>query len=84
MLLVTVELLSARTGKRTTLAQAEIYNDGKGDHPHRGNYVAKIYRKGSKTRVWKATEIKDFPRLRLNSWDLLYRCLREIVGSRNK
>ena len=84
MIVVTVELISAVTGKRSVLGRAEIYNDATGDRG-KGNYVAKIYRRGQpfRGRVWKAGEVADFPRLRLGPWDLLYRCLKNIVGDRN-
>lgn len=84
MILITVELVSARTGKREVLGKAEIYNDATGT-PSRGNYVAKLYKRGENFggSVWKAGRIEDFPRKRLLMWDLLFRVLRELVEDRN-
>ena len=85
MIVVTIEMISARTGKRSVLGIAEIYNDATGDE-RTGNYVMKVYRKGEpfRGRVWKAADVKGFPRKRLGPWDLMYRLLREIVGPRNR
>jgi len=83
MLLITVELISARTGQRSTLGFAEIYNDATGDEGT-GNYVCKLYKWGAGRRVWKAGSVSMFPRLKLGPWDLMYRALRDIVGSRNR
>jgi hypothetical protein len=82
MLIVTVELINANNGERSTLGVAEIYNDGTGDWDT-GNYVCKIYHEGEGRRVWKAGAVEGFPRRRLGPWDLLYRALREVVGPRN-
>lgn len=84
MIKVTVELISARTGLRSTLGTATIANN-----VHRtietggslGDYSC-VFR-GKRRILWETT-IAKFPRKRLLAWDLLYRCLREVIGSRNK
>lgn len=87
MIRITVELISARTGKTTTLGVGEIWNDVSGTIT-RGNYGFRLGKRGQ-TRigpfdnVWKQGEVKGFPRQKLLAWDLLYRCLKEAVGNRN-
>lgn len=56
------------------IGQIEIINDGTGTLS-RGNYVVKLYRKNS-TKVWKEGRVENFPRKRLNSYDLLLRGLK--------
>lgn len=65
--------------KSKVLGMCMIANDGTGDK-ETGNYHAVF--KDDKEE--KKCEVKGFPRLRLNAFDLLYRCLRESFGKRNK
>jgi hypothetical protein len=83
MIRVTVDVLSARGSEYNRSYTAVIYNDATGDEAV-GNYVVQLMRNGSKTSVWKAGEVKRFPRLKLGVWDLVFRALRETVGERNK
>ncbi len=69
--------------RKEKIHEIEIYNDATSQNKSIGNYVAKLSQRGC-NRLWKTTEIKDFPRLKLNSFDLLYRVLRKIVGKRNE
>lgn len=82
MIRVTVELVSALSGKVEHLGTAIIANDGQGTQTS-GNYTAVLTRRGTRDRVWKRGRVIGFPRKRLGGWDLLYRALREIVGERN-
>jgi hypothetical protein len=45
VIVITVELWSAITGRRTVLGQAVVANDGTSDNPKRGNYHASFGRK---------------------------------------
>ena len=81
MIKVTVELISAIDGHTEILGSAIIANDGRGTHT-RGNYNAVFSSKRKPT--WRRASVDDFPRQRLNAWDLLYRCLCDAVGDRNK
>jgi hypothetical protein len=83
MVRVTVELVSAITGKTTHLGTAFIANDGTGEGSV-GHYKAMFSKKGNERAPWRYGEVKDFPRKRLGGWDLLYRALRSAVGDRNK
>lgn len=85
MIRVTVELVSAVTGKTSTLGIMKISNDVLKTHQTQGwlgDYNASLSTKGGR-RFWKSARVVDFPRKRLLAWDLLYRVLREVVGSRN-
>lgn len=81
MIRVTVELLSARTGKTELLGVARISNVG--GTPTSGSYSAELTKRGSQTTAWRRGHVQGFPRKRLGGWDLLYRVLHELVGDRN-
>lgn len=84
MIRITVELLphGMELGKRT-LGIAEISNDGTGT-VERGNYKVTLSKWAPKEReTWKETTVRFFPRTERGTWDLLYRALRRMVGSRN-
>lgn len=79
MIVVTVELQSAITGKTTLLGKAIIANVG-GDE-NTGEYRATFGRRNQhdlrqiNSSPTRQGEVKDFPRLRLNAWHLLRRAL---------
>lgn len=84
MIIVTVELHSARTGKTTLLGRAKICNDRLrtiGTGGTFGDYTCVFRNKAG--AFWKETFVERFPRKRLLMWDLLYRALKQIVGDRN-
>lgn len=62
------------------LGEAFIANDCSGSAT-RGNYTTRLV--NSQGRLFRAGAVKNFPRKRLNAFDLLFRALRETVGSRN-
>jgi len=82
MIRVTVELVSARTGKTSVLGVATITNDGTGGLDV-GNYdvtLSKFRGKGT----WKSGRVEQFRRVLLGPWDLLFRALAKTVGYRNR
>ena len=80
MIIISVEIWPrGDESQKQLLGRAEIFNDATGDHGH-GNYGYRLVHKGRKFRSGVLT---NFPRLRLTSWDLLFRALRDAVGSRN-
>lgn len=83
MIVITAELHSARTGRKTLLGRAKIANDVVGMNAARtlGNYNCHFTDKAD--RPWKEAKVRAFPRKRLLMWDLLFRALREAVGDRN-
>lgn len=76
MLRITVELVSARTGKIETLGVATITNTGTGTK-ERGNYIALVKAVGGKRRLRREVEVEGYPRLQRNAWDLLAYVLRK-------
>lgn len=71
MIRVTVQLISSRTHKVSTLATVDICNDGSGDE-YIGNY--------NYTVGWRKGEITGFPRKRLGALHLLQRVLLHAFG----
>jgi len=83
MIKVTVELCPFGSEKnKETLAEMKIWNDATGTKSI-GNYCYKIFKKHSKTQIWRLGEVKNFKRLQLGVWDLLYLVLKDAVGDRN-
>ena len=84
MIVVKVELHSARTGEVTTLGQMIIDNisgGGIGRHAKRADYRARVGRKGQELRQvaekpLREGEVRDYPRLSYNVWRLVLRALR--------
>lgn len=77
MIRITVELLSARTGIRSTLGVMDICNLGTrpfGDP--RGDYKGIVYRKGTK-KVLRVGSVINYPRKAYNIWRLVSRMLRD-------
>lgn len=79
MLVVTIELHSAVTGKITQLGKAIISNVG--GTVASGDYAARFGRKHQQmlpdihANPCRSSEVKSFPRRRLNAWHLLARAL---------
>ena len=80
MIIVTVELHNAITGKRKVLGTLKIANDATGD-ARTGHYVGEL--RGANGRVLETCRVRGFPRKRLLAWDLVYRALRAMRGDRN-
>ena len=81
MLVVKIELHSARTHKITEIGRMIIANEGTAGTPRRGNYTVKVGRKGhhSSKDVWlnptRMGRVKDYPRLTYSVWRLVIRAL---------
>lgn len=85
MILITVELISAITGERSVLGTAKICNDAQRTIQTDGvlgDYVCEL--RGKHDRLMQCCRVERFPRKRRHAWDLLYRCLDTMLGSRNK
>ena len=83
MIRITVEMVKWGDERlKRPLGVAEIWNDASGTKA-RGNYKFRICQAGKQKRLWKEGELKNFPRERLNAWDLLFRILNVAVGARN-
>lgn len=83
MIVVTVELHSAVTGRKTLLGRAIVANDGTHLDGDRGNYNVAVGRKPDADdlgKVWRQParkgRVEDYPRLTYNVWRLVIRALR--------
>jgi hypothetical protein len=79
MLIVTVELHSAITGKITEVGRMHIINDGTGDR-ERGQYDVHVLRKGTKNTIQRRGMVRDYPRLSYSVWELVRRGLQAALG----
>lgn len=79
MIVVKVELHSARTGKVEELGRMVISNDGGSQTASRSDYTARVCRKGSTDfmKPLRTGHVKDWPRLSYNVWRLVLRSLRD-------
>jgi hypothetical protein len=75
MLVITIDLHSARTGKKTNLATLIIANEGGTET--RGNYWGRVYRKGTSLKDWttrkpmRKANVYDYARLTRPVWCLV-------------
>ena len=82
MIRITIELLPrGDEALKRHLGTITIANTG--GTPTRGNYRARLSKRGRPNQVWKEGQITNFPRKRLGAYDLLYRALAAVVGERN-
>lgn len=74
MILVKIELHSARTGKVTEIGRMEITNTGLGTQK-RGEYDVALMRRGTTDKVQRRGMVRDYPRLSYTVWELVRRAL---------
>ena len=82
MIIVSVQLVSARSGQTTELARMHIANDGTGTE-RVGNYAGKTLRGRSTAQLDKATtqhtgRVRGFNRGSLHVWNLVARMLKDM------
>ncbi len=85
MLKITVELVSAVTGRTTELGRMYVANDGKGT-VEMGHYDASVCRKGTTAvpkpinpggaKATRVGRVENYPRKKYNMWRLILRCLK--------
>jgi len=81
MLRVTIDLIPFGLDKlKKTIGIMEIANTGSGTKTS-GNYRFIVYKKNSKT-AWKTGELLGFKRKRFLAWDLLFKCLENVLSER--
>lgn len=83
MIVVKVEPHSAATGKVTEIGRMVIANDGTGSHD-RGNYIARLMRRGTIDVVQKTAEVRDYARLSCPVWNLVKLCLESMKPASKK
>lgn len=80
MIVVKIELHSAITGTVKELGRMVISNDGDHkEHPKKGNYTARVCKKGS-TNFMKPTrtgKVRNYSRNSYTVWKLVYKALKE-------
>lgn len=80
MIVVSVDLHSAITGRKKNLGRVIIYNDGTGTI-ERGNYEAKAFKASSGLTNWskrkpiRGGQVKDHPRKFVSVWNLVAKAL---------
>jgi len=79
MIIVRIELHSARTGKLTELGRMRITNDGTGNNKRR-NYDVELMRKGTATTVQRRGRVQDYPAPTYTIWELVRRALASTLG----
>ena len=77
LIVVKIELHSARTGSVTELGRMVISNDGGSLNADRSDYTARVCRKGSDDfmKPMRTGHVKNWPRLSYNVWRLVLRSL---------
>ena len=81
MIVVKVELwpLGFEENKRE-IGRMTITNDGSSENPKRGNYTARVMRRGTTDKVLRETRIEDYPRHSYTIWKLVRIALDKIYG----
>jgi hypothetical protein len=82
MIVVRIEMHSARTGEVSELGYMTISNTGRKVHKwdKRHDYDVEIMRKGSRDRVVRRSLVRDYPRLAYTVWELVRRGLECSLG----
>lgn len=70
MIVVKIELRSARTGKVRPLGEVHIWNDGTSTNPHIGNYGTRFFGQRLQT-LGRSCVVQNWPRLRKPIFSLL-------------
>ncbi len=74
MIIVKIELHSARTGKVSEIGRMHITNNGHGTQK-RGDYDIEIMRRGTTDKVQRKGMVRDYPRASYTVWELVRRAL---------
>lgn len=78
MIVVKVELHSARTGRVTQLGKMYISNDGTILSNSLANYNVELLRKGTE-KVLRRGRVEQFPKAAYSIWRLVFRALRSVL-----
>jgi hypothetical protein len=85
MIIIRVELKSARTGKTSEIGRMLIDNvsgGGIGRYDRRANYRVRLLRRNSE-QVLRQGEVKNYPRLSYSIWRLVFRALKSVLWEEN-
>jgi hypothetical protein len=77
MIVVKIEMWpQGDSSKAREIGFMRIANEGDHpDHPKRGNYKARIMRRGSRSAVQRESDVENYPRLSYSVWELVRRAL---------
>lgn len=78
MIIVKVELHSARTGHVTELGRMHISNVGEGSET-RGDYYVEVMRRGTTDKAQRLGHVSDYPRKAYSVWELVRRALASTI-----
>jgi hypothetical protein len=80
MLRITITLLPASGGSAHEIGRLDIHNEDTTATSARGNYVARLMRRGTTDRVQRIAEVLDYPRESLPVWCLVHRALGQLFA----
>lgn len=82
MIIVKIELHSARTGKVTQLGEMHLSNDGKTvkENHRRATYRVELLKKPDFKKTFKGTVVENWARLDKSVWQLVHKALDQIYS----
>jgi hypothetical protein len=75
---VTIQLISAQNGQRSTLGVMDICNTGESMDPRIGHYTGRLYRKGTVSKLQREGKVQNWPRKSYTVWRLVLRMLQDM------
>jgi hypothetical protein len=78
VIIVKVELHSARTGKVTEIGRMCISNVGSGSDT-RADYYIELMRRGTTNKAQRLGHVSDYPRKSYSVWELVRRALSSVL-----
>jgi len=84
MIVIKLELHSARDGSIKELGRAHVSNIGGHLNDKKADYLFEIFRKGSKTKVQHCCVIKNYSRQAYTVWELIRRGLEAILNKKTQ
>lgn len=80
MIIVKIELHSARTGKISEIGRLLIDNISRtGNDSRRGDYRVRLMRRGTFKQVHREGVVLNYPRLSYSVWRLVFRALKSVL-----
>lgn len=76
MIVVTVHLVSAQTGKVSEIGRMHISNVAVREEGSRCDYDVKVMKRDTKAKVQRSGEVKNWPRESYSVWRLVCRALK--------
>lgn len=81
MIVIKIELWPLGFESRAReIGRMTLTNDGTSEDPKRGNYTAKVMRRGTIDKVQRTARVEDYPRQSYSIWELVRRALNTTYG----